>query len=468
MPFLIKSPNDKPLPLQALPDGRWQQVILRPLVDEAAITSTYLPLVGSLIFTSTALASDPARSFLANLILVDAHERINFSGSGERMVALVFETVGPTPTPLFGGHAVARDMPGVFKNIATTGNISASSATLTVASSAGLLVGQTIAVIGAGIAGQVLLTSIAAISGTTLTLTLIAGTDVSAAVVLVRSQAAREYLYRFITQGDGASPVWRLPLSTPYYFSTTGGITSGLAALTVASAIGLFVTQLITVAGAGAAGGLLTTTILAISGNIVTVANVAGTTVSGAAVSSPLPSGQAQQYLTSQESDGGENAGYSRITRIYRELPDVMYELEEIDFSYPGSLNTGGNNQRPPVTRRMFPLITKTWSLGQPNRAALQYDVKAWATEYQTYTPIGDVGPQTDQIRHEGYLSDGYAWSLSGGTITFKGVPCSSVTVSSGSTPTNTPSGWNVIRSEPRLWEGDIWELKNTAIDFSL
>jgi hypothetical protein len=66
--------------------------------------------------------------------------------------------------------------------------------------------------------------------------------------------------------------------------STTGSITAGQTTLTVASAIDFKVGQGISVAGAGASGGLLVSQIVAISGTTFTLAAAAGTTVSNATV----------------------------------------------------------------------------------------------------------------------------------------------------------------------------------------
>jgi len=66
--------------------------------------------------------------------------------------------------------------------------------------------------------------------------------------------------------------------------STTGSITAGSTVLTVASAIDLQVGQGISVAGAGTSGGLLVSTIQAISGTTITLLDAASTTVTNAAV----------------------------------------------------------------------------------------------------------------------------------------------------------------------------------------
>ena len=85
------------------------------------------------------------------------------------------------------------------------------------------------------------------------------------------------------------TPDWINAQSTTYKASgstttTTGSITSGTATLTVASASSWKVGQGIRIAGAGAAGAALTTTISAISGTTFTLATNASTTVSSAAI----------------------------------------------------------------------------------------------------------------------------------------------------------------------------------------
>lgn len=70
----------------------------------------------------------------------------------------------------------------------------------------------------------------------------------------------------------------------PVNVSTTGSVSSGSASLTVTSALEMAVGDDITVAGAGAAGANLETTISAIAGTVVTLGANASTTVSGASV----------------------------------------------------------------------------------------------------------------------------------------------------------------------------------------
>jgi hypothetical protein len=66
--------------------------------------------------------------------------------------------------------------------------------------------------------------------------------------------------------------------------TTTGSITTGTNLLTVASAIDFAVGQGISVAGAGAAGALLVSSVTAINGLVLTLAGNAGTSVTGAVV----------------------------------------------------------------------------------------------------------------------------------------------------------------------------------------
>ncbi|MEQ1674303.1 MAG: flagellar hook-basal body complex protein, partial [Candidatus Nitrotoga sp.] len=79
---------------------------------------------------------------------------------------------------------------------------------------------------------------------------------------------------------------------------TTGGITTATNTLTVASSAGLSVGNTVTIAGAGIAGGPLTTTITAIAGNVLTLASPASTTVAAAAVTSNAGSANWNTYLT--------------------------------------------------------------------------------------------------------------------------------------------------------------------------
>jgi flagellar hook protein FlgE len=79
---------------------------------------------------------------------------------------------------------------------------------------------------------------------------------------------------------------------------TTGSITAATSTLTVAASAGLSIGNTVTIAGAGAAGAPLTTTITAIAGNVLTLASPASTTVAGAAVTSNAGSANWNAYLT--------------------------------------------------------------------------------------------------------------------------------------------------------------------------
>lgn len=94
----------------------------------------------------------------------------------------------------------------------TTGSITAATSTLTVAASAGLSIGNTVTIAGAGVAGAPLTTTITAIAGNVLTLASPASTTVAAAAVTSNAGSANWNAYLTV---DGVSvPIAGTALAT--------------------------------------------------------------------------------------------------------------------------------------------------------------------------------------------------------------------------------------------------------------
>lgn len=131
------------------------------------------------------------------------------------------------------------------------------------------------------------------------------------------------------------TPDWINAQSTTYKASgsdttTTGSITSGTATLTVASATSWKVGQGIRIAGAGAAGAALTTTISAISGTTFTLAANASTTVSSAVVG----------HDDTAAVQAAFDAGNTNDKTVY--LPTGTYYVDELDLLSVNSLQIIG------------------------------------------------------------------------------------------------------------------------------
>lgn len=235
--------------------------------------------------------------------------------------------VGPAYNTLqyVPGSVSSQVLTAALSTLSTTGTILSGSTALTVASTAGFATGDSIQISGAGSSGAVLQATITNIAGNVMTISTPALTTTTSAapssvngsgsignsgisntfglpgqkagqvvdpttikvwmsnveVETLSTGASGTAGYNVLTfLTNPASGVW-----------TTGAITAATTRLTVASggAVGLVVGDSVTVAGAGASGGLLTTQIEGINGNVLTVSPAAQTTVSGANVAKVLP-----------------------------------------------------------------------------------------------------------------------------------------------------------------------------------
>lgn len=112
--------------------------------------------------------------------------------------------------------------------------------------------------------------------------------------------------------------------------TTTGSITTGTTALTVASGTNIRDGDQITIAGAGAAGAALTAIVASGGGTTaIVIDTAASTTVSGAAVTTPaLPGSYTQGVLTTEKLT--KQAGFSAwITQIFRPRNTTASALTE-------------------------------------------------------------------------------------------------------------------------------------------
>jgi MSHA biogenesis protein MshQ len=113
----------------------------------------------------------------------------------------------------------------------TTGSISAGSTTLTVASAIGIAAGNTLVVLGAGVAGMPLQTTVSSVSGTTVALAAGASTTVSSATVYDTTSAASS---TFSYMGEPMLVLTSLVAQNGSGGTTTNYITSGTATLNFA------------------------------------------------------------------------------------------------------------------------------------------------------------------------------------------------------------------------------------------
>jgi hypothetical protein len=232
--------------------------------------------------------------------------------------------IGPTYNTLtyVPGSVVSQVKTAAMSTTSTTGSIAANSTALSVASVAGLSIGDNLLVIGAGDEGANLQANVTNIVGNVLTLDASAGTAVTDAVISKSGKISNATVSNaFVLPGqkpgqviDASSiKVWisnakveTLVTGAEGFYTdntltvrtngatgtwSTGGITAGQSTLTLAAggAAGLVKGDSVTVAGAGAAGALLTAKITDIVGDVLTITPAAGTTVAGAAVTKVLP-----------------------------------------------------------------------------------------------------------------------------------------------------------------------------------
>jgi hypothetical protein len=231
--------------------------------------------------------------------------------------------VGPTYNVLayVPGSISSQVKTAAQSTTSTTGTIAAASKNLTVATVASLTVADNLLIVGAGAEGSNLQANIVSIVGNVVTLDVAAGTAVTDAVVTKSGKISNATVSNtFVLPGQkpgqvidptsikvwlNNSKVETLVTGAEGYFTdntltvrtnsttgwSTGGITSGQSVLTLAAGggAGLVVGDFVTVAGAGAASGLLTTKITNIVGDTLTVNPAAGTTVAGAVVTKVIP-----------------------------------------------------------------------------------------------------------------------------------------------------------------------------------
>jgi len=258
--------------------------------------------------------------------------------------------IGPLNTVLtyVPGSLASQVKTAAYSTTATTGSISAGEYALTVESTAGFNVGDSLLVVGAGDSGSTLQATVTSISGNVITLLSKGLTTVTSAIVTKSGKIADPTVNNtFSIPGQKAgqivdadsvkvwlnnSKVETLVTGAEAFFLdntllidapvTTGGITTATSSLTVANKVGFVVGDVITVAGAGAAGAVLTTTITNIVGSVFTVTPAAGTTVAGAAVAKVAPVNLNSSTNTLRAEPGDEvivtytntSAGTSEIT----------------------------------------------------------------------------------------------------------------------------------------------------------
>lgn len=406
MSYWKQLPGDHIRPPERLTDGRLRVVVERAFSGSDAITNTYLPACGSAIWNYAALTG--GRTDYASLVLISA-EATTGSGKDNRglpVVALVFETLPATPTEF--GLPVARALTGHYHNITVAGSITSGTAvlTLTTGTTAGMKAGLYVTI--TGVSGTKIILTVD--SPTQLTLTTNAGATVTAAVVTVyQAVPAYEYFHRYIVAGDGTAPAFRVALNAAYY--------------------------------------------------------------------NALPAGGTQRYFCGQTVQTAEDGGAARaiITRQYCEQPDDYSYTKNISFNRPGTLNAGANELRPPTVITTTATISVSYSRGRAAPTALGYRPTRWARIAAQGLVAGDYATSIRYLEREGYLANGYSLTAydsgAAGNYTYEGVNYDISTIftaTATSTPSTTPTGSKVIRSEfdEDPVRGDIWRKVDTTVDF--
>lgn len=213
------------------------------------------------------------------------------------------------------GNSASLIKTSALSSTSTTGTAAAGSYTITVASTGGFNVGDTVLISGAASGGTQLQTTITDISGGTVTLanaivTAVTDTAIVKPGKITNSAIANSFKVNGSTPGQvvEASSVSvyanncvvktvslglrvrtgsnQLPLDP--HPATTGNITAGTTALTLTSSTFL-VGDTVSVAGAGAGGAALVADVIAVVGMVATLSVAASVTVTGAAVTEVIP-----------------------------------------------------------------------------------------------------------------------------------------------------------------------------------
>lgn len=214
------------------------------------------------------------------------------------------------------GSTTSQVATAALSTVATTGSINTGLYALTVVSTAGFNIGDSILVVGAGASGATLQANITNISGNIITLDTAAGTTVTGAAVSKTgkiSNSAVSNTFNLAGQKPGQTVdtgflnVWlnnirvqtQITSSTGYSgynvitvtnpAGVTGGITATQNTLTVNTSSNLVIGDTVTVAGAGVAGALLTAIITNKVGTTLTLGTAASTTVVSAVVTKVVP-----------------------------------------------------------------------------------------------------------------------------------------------------------------------------------
>jgi hypothetical protein len=233
------------------------------------------------------------------------------------IVGPVYNTLTYVP-----GSVTSQVKTAAYSTTATTGSMAAGGSDLTLASVAGFSVGDSVLVVGAGVSGATLQANVVTVVGNVAGLDAVASVAVTDAVVTKTgkiSNATIANVFSLPGQKSGqvidassvkvwlsSSRVQTLATGAEGYFTdntltirtngtsgtwSTGGITTGTStlALSAGSGAGIVVGDTVTVAGAGAAGALLTAKVTNVVGDTLTLGTAAGTTVAAAAVTKIMP-----------------------------------------------------------------------------------------------------------------------------------------------------------------------------------
>lgn len=316
------------------------------------------------------------------------------------------------------GSTASQVQTAAMSSTSTTGYVTAGSYAVTVVSTAGFSVGDSVLVLGADATGNNLQANLVSISGNILTLDTAAGTTITSAAPAVVTKAGKianaavsnsftlpgispgqvidaasikpwlnnVKVQTVVTGADGYYTDNTLTIRTNSSAGTwsTGSITTGTATLTLSAGggSGLVIGDTVTVAGAGAASGLLTALITNLVGDVATVTPSAGTTVASVAVTKVIPVNLNSTTNTLRSEPGDpvvytytSNAGVSKSVTTSAKVVTTSTGLNgnlvsvKIVDSFPVDLSfvaaggiASGSNSLTIVTQSSKTITAMTWA----------------------------------------------------------------------------------------------------------
>lgn len=340
--------------------------------------------------------------------------------------------IGPcyTEVSYVAGSTDALVLTSAKSSTVTTGTAIVGSKDITVASISGFFAGDSVILEGAAASGGPLAATVVSVVGTivsidTAVVTAVTGTSLSKKGLLVNAAVPNTYSLPGINPGqEVVAAETRIYLNnvlvntvstqasghnqgnvlTVTSFATTGSATAAASTVTVVSASGLVVGDLITITGAGTSGVNLVTKVTNIVGTAVTIATPIVTTVSSTAVTknSPLLVNSLTNTYTAEAGDTLKIAytNTSSVSSIFTTL------IQSVTASAGGITNFSLTDSLPSDmsvrTTAATVASTATITVASPTGFSVNGKVRVVGTGFDLYTTItgiaGSVFTLADQV----------------------------------------------------------------------